>query len=123
MHDQADVIKIVLSEVSGLLATLVREPIMCQPDMRIVKEITNPEGADLRTAAAGADVVLTSLPSTHIPEIYQELLFNFSHLALVAISADRHHVAAYKQTTVHEFGREQLVEVIRDVARTQKSPL
>jgi DNA-binding NarL/FixJ family response regulator len=119
-HDQAEVIKIVMSEVTGLLATIVRDPILWQPDMTIVKEIARAEDADLQIAAAAADVVVTSLQNTRMPTIYQELLFTFPHLALVAISADRHHVAAYKQKIVHEFGREQLVEVIRDVARSRK---
>jgi hypothetical protein len=110
-----------MSEVTGLLATLVRDPIMSQPDMKIIKEITRVEDADLRMEAAAADVIVTSLRSGYMPKIYQELLFKFPHLALVAISADRHHVAAYKQKAVHEFGREQLLEIIRDVARTQTS--
>lgn len=119
-HHRPEVIKIVMSEVTGLLAALVRDPIMGQPDMKIVSEITRAKDADLRKAAASADVVVTSLQSTYVPAIYQELLFTFPHLALVAISTDRHHVAAYKQKTIHEFGREQLVEVIRDVARSRK---
>lgn len=117
--DQPAVIKIVMSEVTGLLATLVRDPIMSEPDMKIIKEIVRVEDADLRMEAAAADVIVTSLQSTHVPTIYQELLFNSPHLALVVISADRNRVATYKQKIIQEFGREQLVELIRDVARSQ----
>lgn len=116
-------IRILLAEAPGLLADLVKEPILKQSDMTIVDVDEDLKAENLGTVVVEkeVDVVVTSLSGPQVPAAYRQLVFSLPHVALVAISADRHHVEVYDRRVVREVAPEQLVEVIREVVHNRDS--
>jgi DNA-binding NarL/FixJ family response regulator len=113
-------------EVTGLLAALVKEPILKQSDMMIVDEVPRAENLGRIVAEKDVDVVLTSLSGMQVPTAYQNLVFSFPHVAVVAISADRRRVEVYdrkvvREKVVREVAPEQLLEVIREAVHNREN--
>lgn len=115
--ERGAVIRILLAEVHGLLAAVVKEAIMTQSDMIIAREIQGSEHLSAALAEDGIDVVLTSLSGNLVPPAYQALLFGFPHVPLVAIKVDGQRAEIYARKVVREVAPEQLVEVIREVTK------
>jgi hypothetical protein len=89
-----------------------------QRDMTIVREVRTP--AELETAGAGADVdvVVTSLSGAQLPAAYQHLIFRIPSVPVVAISPERRHLEVYGRTVIRDVALDQLVDLIRSLART-----
>ena len=88
----ADVIRIVLAEMSGLTGEFVKAALGRQRDMTIIREVRTSE--ELETAGPGAnvDVVVTSLAGAQLPAAYQHLIFRIPSVPVVAISPDHRHL-------------------------------
>jgi hypothetical protein len=113
---EAPVIRIVLAEVPGLIADLVKEVVLAQADMRIVAEVPTANALERAAKSGGIDVVVTATASEHLPMSYQHLVFSASRIPVLAISGDGRRVDVYDRQIVREVSPQQLVEMIRNVA-------
>ena len=110
-------IRILLAELPGLLAGVVRSAVEAQVDMQIVAEMRGVVGAAGVAGAASIDVVVTTLSGSQVPAAYQRVLFDHQHIPLVALSADGERVEVFARRVVRQVALHELVAVIRDVAR------
>ena len=114
-------IRILLAEISGLMAEFVRAAIAKHSDMSIVAEVAAADELDRALETVRTDVVVTALSSPEVPATYRDLVFQIPSIAVVAIGADRRRVEVYSGTVIREVALEQLVGVIRDlVAHRQR---
>ncbi len=120
--DLARVIRVLLADIHGLLAGVVREAIMTQSDIAIVGEVHEAERLSAALANDDIDVVLMSFSGMHVPFECQALLFRFPQVALVAIKADGRRAEVYTRKVVREISSDQLVEVIREAAKDRERP-
>lgn len=116
------VIRVLLAEVPGLMAAVVRQAILTQPDMTIVGETRGSDELGPVMSRGHVDVVVvTSQAGSGVPTPAQRLLFGPPHVALVAISADGRCVGIYDHKVVREVTPERLVDVIREVVRERRA--
>src|SRR5262245_16128582 len=116
-------IRILLAEISGLMAEFVRAAIAKHSDMSIVAEVPVADDLDRALETARTDVVVTALSSPEVPATYRGLVFQIPSIAVVAISADRRRVEVYSGTVIREVTLEQLVGVIRDLVADRQRRL
>jgi hypothetical protein len=114
----ADVIRIVLAEMSGLTGEFVRAALGKQRDMTIIREVRTSDELVMTGPGAEVDVVVTSLAGAQLPAAYQRLIFRIPSVPVVAISPDRRHLEVYGRTVVPDVALDQLVDLIRSLART-----
>ncbi len=109
----ARVIRVALGSLPGLMADVVRSAIVVHPDMTIVTEMAY---ADSTSApdALDIDVLITAnagILTTQQPPPADRCV------DVVAISADGRHMETYQHRLVHDFSVEQLIGVIRELAK------
>lgn len=109
-------IRILLADLPGLLAGVVKSAVAMQTDMQIVAEVRGDPGTDGGPVATSIDVVVTTLSDSRVTVGYQGLLFADQHIPLVALSPDGERVEVYARRVVREVALHELVAVIRDVA-------
>ena len=80
-------IRILLADLPGLLAGVVKSAVAAQVDMQIVPE-RGVAGIDSAFVAVSIDVVVTTLSDSRVPARIQSLLFTDRHVPLVALSPD-----------------------------------
>jgi hypothetical protein len=114
----ADVIRIVLAEVSGLTGEFVKAALEKHRDITIVREVRTPEEFELAGFGADVDIVVTSLTGAQLPAAYRHVIFCIPSVPVVALSADRRNLEVYGRTIVLDVALDQLVELIRNLVRT-----
>lgn len=100
--DGPDAIKVVIAEVPGLLASVVRHTVNEERDMTVVEQV------------GSADVVVTASPSSELGPRFQALLFGPTPLPIVTISLDGKRIDVYGRSTTHGGGIEGLTGLIRE---------
>jgi len=121
--DRPAIIRIMLSELPGLMGGLVRDAIKGQRDMRIVGEITR--NVDVMDSASNGrcDVVVAALsPDALVPAPYHGLLFGEVPVPFVALDPDGRRLQAYSRSVRREFAGKDLVAVIRKLANPDADP-
>ena len=100
--DRSGAIKVVIAEVPGLLASVVRHTVNEERDMTVVEQVD------------GADVVVTASPTTELGARFQALLFGPSPLPIVTLSLDGKRIDVYGRSITHGGGIEGLTGLIRE---------
>jgi len=98
----SDAIKVLIAEVPGLLASVVRNTVNEERDMTVVEQV------------GSADVVVTASPTSELGPRYQALLFGPAALPIVTISLDGKRIDVYGRSTTHGGGIEGLTGLIRE---------
>ena len=109
-------IRVLLADLPGLLAGVVKSAVAMQPDMRIAGEVHTLDGMCVAPILAGIDVVVTTLSDSHVSAAYRDLLFDGQHVPLVALSPDGEQVEVFSRRVVRGVALAELVSVIRAVA-------
>lgn len=107
-------IRIILSEVPGLMGGVVRDAIKGQPDMGIVGEIAR--NVDLIDSVSNGqcDVVVATLSEgSLVPTAYQSLLFGDIPVPFIMLDPDGRRLQAYVRSVRREFAASELLAVIR----------
>jgi hypothetical protein len=111
--DQPDAIKVLIAEVPGLLALVVRHTVDGERDMRVVEQIGS--ARELGQALhRPVDVVVTSSATSELRPEFQALLFGPTPLPIVTISQDGERIDVYGHSVTRGGGIEGLTELIRD---------
>ena len=109
-------IRILLAEITGLMAEVVNRAIRPQSDMTIVREIRSSAQLDALVPGEDFDVVVTSVSGPTIPHRYQQLVFECPHVPVIVIKGDEGRAELYDRKLIREVAPRQLVELIREVA-------
>ena len=114
----ASSIRIVLAEVPGLMGGVVRRAIEAERDMTIVDEIAEPVDLADTLSRCECDVVVATLSTNlRVRSPYQRLLFRDVPVAFVALDPDGRRLQAYDRSVHKEFDVDELLTVIRHVAK------
>jgi hypothetical protein len=98
----SDAIRVLIAEVPGLLASVVRHTVNEERDMTVVEQV------------GSADIVVTSSPTSELGPRFQALLFGPTPLPIVTISLDGKRIDVYGRATTHGGGIEGLTGLIRE---------
>jgi hypothetical protein len=112
----APLLRVLLTEVPGLMASMIQKKTSAHADIEIVEAASQVEDPAALVTRHRANVVVTSLAGKEVPTSYRELVFAPPHVTLIAISKDAHDVDVYERKVVRDV--EQLVEILRELAHS-----
>ena len=98
----SDAIKVLITEVPALLASVVRHTVNEERDMTVVEQVVS------------ADVVVTASTTSELGPRFRALLFGPTPLPIVTISLDGKRIDVYGRATTHGGGIEGLTGLIRE---------
>jgi hypothetical protein len=112
-RDETVTIKVLIAGMPGLLASVVRETLDAEHDMKVVGQVATIDGLS-GALRHPIDVVVTTSTATGVSDRLKALLFGPSPLPLVAISADGSRIDVYGRSVTHGQGLDGLTGLIRD---------
>jgi hypothetical protein len=110
---EPDRIKVLIAEIPGLLAAVVRKTLSEEPGMEVVAQIGTAD--ELANALrAPVDVVVTACERPGLSSPFRALLFGPAALPVVAIRFDGDRIDVFGRSTFCGGGLETLTNVIRE---------
>jgi hypothetical protein len=106
-------IKVLIAEVPGLLAAVVRKVVSEEPDMQVVD--ASGAGDPLALASRGlVDVIVTASTGSGLAPSFREILFGPVPVPVLAISVDGKRIDIYGRSVTNGGGIEGLARSIRE---------
>lgn len=112
-RDRTSAIKVVIAEMPGLLAAVVRSTLSEESDMEVVAQVASSEELTVALCRQ-VDVVVTASTTEGLSPAFRSLLFGFTPVPVVAISPDGTRIDVYGRSVIHGEGLEGLTSLIRE---------
>ena len=112
-RDRTAAIKVVIAEMPGLLAAVVRSTLSEESDMEVVAHVGSSEELSI-VLHRQVDVVVTASTTDGLLPAFRTLLFGFNPVPVVAISPDGTRIDVYGRSVIHGEGLEGLTSLIRE---------
>jgi hypothetical protein len=110
-------IRVLLTGMPGLLASLIERSIADEKDMSVVDNVRLATDVGSSLASGQIDVIVTGTTGAAIPDVVRERFFSASPVPILAVNPDGTSVEVFGRRVAREVLLAELVAVIRDVAR------
>lgn len=112
-------IKVIIVDMPGLLAAMVRQVIEAEMDMEIAGQVDTPE-ALTQAMARSVDVIVTADDGSNLAPHLRAALFSRRAVPVVAISADGNSIDVYERWATQGYGVAGLIGLIREAVAGAK---
>lgn len=112
-RDRTAAIQVVIAEMPGLLAAVVRSTLSEESDMEVVAHVATSEELAV-VLRRPVDVVVTASTTEGLSPAFRMLLFGSTPVPVVAISPDGTRIDVYGRSVMHGEGLQGLTSLIRE---------